>query len=351
MYITPTTFTVADYCAAMLRGEIIVNHEYQRSYGVWPLTARSFLIETILLSYSIPKLSLYQVTDIKSRKTYKEIIDGQQRSSTVLDFYEEKFRLSNLSEVTEANGKTYSELDAEHQQRFLDYPLSVDLFISATPEDIRETFRRINSYTVPLNHEEQRHARYQGAFKWFIYRLSKGHDQNFVNMGVFKERQLVRMADAKLLSEITHALIYGITTTTATHLDKLYRTFDDKFSHQNDVGSRIDQAMNQMIELNEIHKSPLMKPYLIYSLILAITHLKNPVKELTPVYEPPKNYRFRREYVLPNLTALAEALEDPENCAPKFKDFVTASLKTTNEKTRRETIFSWFCKALELQSL
>jgi hypothetical protein len=347
MYITPTTFTVADYCASMKRKDIIVNHDYQRSYGVWPLAARSFLIETILLNYSIPKLSLYQVTDIKSRRTYKEIIDGQQRSSTILDFYEGKFRLSGLSDVTDASNKYYSDLDPEFQQRFLDYSLSVDLFISATPDQIREVFRRINSYTVPLNREEQRHAIYQGDFKWFIYGLSKKHDQNFVNLGVFNERQLLRMADAKLLSDVTHAFLNGITTTTAANLDKLYKEYDGKFSESKEISSRINQSINTILTMSGIHSSPLMKPFMIYSLVLALSHFNKPVPKLSQVYPPPKNYKFKPELVMPNLSLLAAALDDPKTCGAKFKKFVAASLKTTNEKSRREIIFRWVCKALE----
>jgi len=38
--------------------------------------------------------------------------------------------------------------------------------VAATPAEVREVFRRINSYTVPLNSEEQRHATYQGPFKF-----------------------------------------------------------------------------------------------------------------------------------------------------------------------------------------
>jgi hypothetical protein len=60
-----------------------VNRNYQRSDQVWPAIAKSYLIETILLGYPVPKLSLYQVLDLKSRKTSKEIVDGQQRSVTI----------------------------------------------------------------------------------------------------------------------------------------------------------------------------------------------------------------------------------------------------------------------------
>ena len=66
-----STITVADYVAAMQRKEITVNADYQRSPKVWPPAAKSFLIETILLNYPMPKLSLHQITDVKSRTTKK----------------------------------------------------------------------------------------------------------------------------------------------------------------------------------------------------------------------------------------------------------------------------------------
>lgn len=184
MDIQGTRMAIVDYCLALERKEIIVNRDYQRSDEVWPAAARSFLIETILLNYPVPKLSLHQVTDLKARRRYKEIVDGQQRSTAIFDFYTDKMRLSRTLELEEAAGKRYSELGEELQQQFLDYGLTFDLFIDMGPDQVREVFRRMNSFTVPLNYEEQRHARYQGPFKWFIHRLTRDYDKPFEN-GVF----------------------------------------------------------------------------------------------------------------------------------------------------------------------
>ncbi|HVO71966.1 MAG TPA: DUF262 domain-containing protein, partial [Aggregatilineaceae bacterium] len=94
MQVIPSNFTVAEYCEQMLGGKIIVNRDYQRSPKVWPPAARSYLIESILLGFPIPKLSLYQRTDLRSRTTLKEIVDGQQRSTAILAFFEDELRLS-----------------------------------------------------------------------------------------------------------------------------------------------------------------------------------------------------------------------------------------------------------------
>jgi hypothetical protein len=348
MEVTGTPFTLADYCAAMKRNEIKVNHDYQRSSDVWPPAAKSFLIETILLGYPMPKLSLFQKTDVKSRKTIKEIVDGQQRSATILDFFDSKLRLGTRAIPSSAAGKTYSELDEELQHKFLNYALSVDLFINATPEDILEVFRRINSYTVPLNAEEKRHSKYQGEFKWFIYRQSRKYSNAFTEMGVFSERQLNRMQDAKLLSEFCHAVFNGIATTKEADLKKLYEDYDKKFAHISDIEKRVKQVIEYLLDLGDLRRGPLMKPYQTYSLMLAISHFYSHVPTLTSVYKPNKSAKKGLEghHAIANLSKLAAALEDPD-AYRKYSDFVDAGAERTNVAEQRKTRFQWYCRAFD----
>ena len=359
MEVIPAAYSVADYCQQMARKEIQINQEYQRSDRVWPPTARSFLIETMLLGYPIPKLSLYQVTDIKSRTSIKEIVDGQQRSKAIFDYFNDGFRLSRSLELEEIRGKRFSDLDEEYQLRFLDYSIPTNLFVAATSKEIREMFRRINSYTVPLNPEEQRHAIFQGHFKWFIYRLSNRYESTFLNMGVFTEKQIIRMADTKLLTEVCHALVNGIKTTNKKSLDELYRRFDKEFPAESWLEEHIEKAMTRLISLGEIHNGPLMRPYVMYSLILAVAHRESPVETLANVYQSDLPYKFERDVVVANLSRLAEALEDPEEtleglvleglegAESKLKEFVRASSEQTNVASQRETRFRLLCEALE----
>src|SRR5256885_1545687 len=114
-----TNYTAADYCAAMDRNELIVNREYQRSEKVWPDIARSFLIETMLLGFPMPKIYLYSVTDLKNRRTVKEIVDGQQRSMAIKDFFDDKFVLSRKLETEDLAGEKFSELEDDWKKRFI----------------------------------------------------------------------------------------------------------------------------------------------------------------------------------------------------------------------------------------
>jgi hypothetical protein len=337
--------TIADYCTAMARSEIVVNRNYQRSDQVWPPVAKSYLIETILLGYPVPKLSLYQVLDLKSRKTSKEIVDGQQRSVTIFQYNNDEFALSRGLETEDVAGRKYSDLEPEFQSRFLEYSLAVDLFLSATPDEVVEVFRRMNSYTIPLNPEEQRHAVYQGPFKWFIARLARRLEAAFLGMGLFGQKQFVRMADIKLLTEICDALLNGIRTTSRSTLDNLYRSRNEEFPEQHHLGLWIEGAVDTVRNLPAIHGTSLIRPHIFYSLILAVIHIGRVVPALNAVRSRIEPTVINYGVAEVGLTTLASAL-DAEDSSPPLVEFVRACTDRTNVKEQREIRFRWLCDAM-----
>ncbi len=343
-------YTVAEYCKGMKHNEIIVNKDYQRSDKVWPSAARSYLIETILKGFPIPKLYLYQITDVKSRETHKEIVDGQQRSMAIFGFYNDEFRVSKQAENEEIRNRKYSELDKEYQQAFLDYAIDADVFVSATTAEVVEVFRRMNSYTVPLNPEEQRHAEFQGKFKWFINDLADKVEAIFLDTGIFKSKQLVRMADNKLLTELCDSFRNGIRTTNKEILDSLYKKHDSAFAEQEEYYNRLTTAFNLIRKIDGIHETALMKPYMVYSLAQGITHALRPVKKFSKLFKSPKLKSINLDFAISNLTALAQAAEqdEPEG---RFADFIEASNEKTNVRENRIVRFKWFCKALTSEHL
>ncbi|MFA5897657.1 MAG: DUF262 domain-containing protein [Hyphomicrobium sp.] len=347
MNVSLTQLTVADLCDSLKRGDVTVNTDYQRTPRVWPDAARSFLIETILLGYPIPKLYLAQLTDVKTRQTRKEIVDGQQRATAIAEFLAGGFRLSRKSLPDSAAGKAFEELDDELKGRFLAYSLTADLIIGATNEDIREVFRRMNSYTVPLNAEEKRHAEFQGDFKWFIYRMSKRFAQALEDAGVFSEKALARMADAKLLTEYCHAVMFGITTTSAAVLRRLYAENDKDFSNEKQIERLVVTALDELIDLSGIHNSPLMKPHQAYSLLLALAHSKMGIRSLDGDYSFAGTRRPKRQVQLENLAILSEALDDPDDAPRRLRTFLEASEERTNVADQRQTRFKWYCRALD----
>ncbi|WP_460942889.1 DUF262 domain-containing protein [Okibacterium endophyticum] len=332
-----------------------MNRDYQRSDTVWPLVAKSFLIETILLDYPVPKMSLHQKLDIVSRDVHKEIVDGQQRSRAIRDFYEGKLRLSRTTLAAEFAGRTLSELSEEAQAQFLNYGLNFDIFVNARDEEVREVFRRMNSFTVPLNPEETRHATFQGPFKWFVHRISRDYDVAFESAGVFTEKQINRMSDAKLLTEILHTLSKGFATTTKASLTALYRDNNTTFEYEEELDSTLRSGLDAVLFDAEIQGTALMKSYNFYSLVLAHIY----VADLWEI--PGDNFNFpeiesfesgnRQANLLMLDAAVSDAAEaaehgDPEEEDSEFAEFVSAAKDRTNVASQRQRRFEFFVSAL-----
>ena len=351
MQTNQSPMTIADYCAAMDRSEIKSNETYQRSNKVWPPAARSFLIESIILGFPLPKIFLFQQTDLLSKKTVKEIVDGQQRSKTIHDFFHNKLAISKTSEVEAARGKRYDALSDELKGKFLSYQLSIDLFVAATPTEIRQAFRRLNSYTVPLNAEELRHAEYQGAFKWFVYELTRDREELLLKLGVFTEKQVIRMQDEKLFADCIYTMLNGWKTTKAKELTSLYKAYDKEFDVAGNISARIDQALDFLLDLDEIHGTDLMKPHVFHTLLVAVTHYFEPLPSLAQIAETVGDrLPLVRDLCLTNLSALAEALESGEP-DPKFESFRKACAEGTNTGEQRLSRFQWLFKALKPELL
>ena len=347
-----TSLTVANYVEDIARSRILINRDYQRSDEVWPDAARSFLIETVLLKYPIPKFSLRQVTDPRTLVAHSEVVDGQQRSRALRDFLEGRLRLTKTLTSEHLRGRLYTELDEADQEKFLNYQIQIDLYLGASDAQVREIFRRINSYTVPLNPEEQRHAIYQGSFKWFVYELMQRYDEPLAALGVFTKKQLVRMQHGKLLTELVHALENGLTTTTAASLNALYRSHDKEFAASATREQALTFALDNFLSWQDIHGTALVKPYHVYALLLAMIHVSNPQPSLQAAFEVQAATAIPKPGSIANLLRLAAVLEDEAQHleasgeAGRYAGFLAASIAKTNTKEQRRTRFEWYCRAL-----
>jgi hypothetical protein len=93
MKINHAEYTIVELIDMLNRKEIIINKSYQKSAGIWPDTARTYFLDTILEGFPFPKLYFYQSYDRANRKPIKELVDGQQRITAIKDFMENKFQL------------------------------------------------------------------------------------------------------------------------------------------------------------------------------------------------------------------------------------------------------------------
>jgi Protein of unknown function DUF262 len=80
-------------------GEIDLAPDFQRHAGIWNLVRKARLIESLLLRIPLPVF--YVAADANENWS---VVDGLQRMTTINDFVNNKFKLSNLEYLTQLNG-------------------------------------------------------------------------------------------------------------------------------------------------------------------------------------------------------------------------------------------------------
>jgi len=128
---------------ALRRDQYKIDSTYQRAPGVWEKWREQYLIDTILRGFSIPLVFIHK------RDDGKYIVDGQQRLLTIWKFSDDELELSSRFSsdiITDNNGaRVYSELSDDYKSRFDSYPISIAYLEDYNDEEIRSTFKRLQS--------------------------------------------------------------------------------------------------------------------------------------------------------------------------------------------------------------
>ena len=111
------------------RNELDLTPEFQRR-DVWSDKARSFLIDTIIRGKPIPKIYIRSVDNPDTKKIRYEVVDGQQRLTTVLSFLSDGFAIKKIHN-SDFGGKYFSQLMESIQKDILYYEFTCDYLLDA----------------------------------------------------------------------------------------------------------------------------------------------------------------------------------------------------------------------------
>lgn len=192
---------------------------------VWRPEQSSYLIDTILHGLPFPEIYMRSTTTTDGKTTY-EVVDGQQRIRSILDFARGDLILEGDDVAPALIGKTFSDLSDDQKRAFWDYDVVTRELHGATDGDIRDLFRRLNISAVTLNDQELRHARYTGEFIKLMEELS--NDEWWTDMRVVNVRQVRRMEDVEFVSELFIELMAGPQDKKTT-IDDYYEEYEASF--------------------------------------------------------------------------------------------------------------------------
>lgn len=139
-----------------LDGDLVIQPEYQRHYIYGDGKRDVAVIDSLLKGY--PLGLIYFVENGNTASPHLEVLDGQQRITSVGRFVTGKFAI-----VIDGKEQTFSSLPVEQRNKITDATLLVYV-CTGTEAEIKEWFQTINIVGLPLTEQELRNAIYSGPF-------------------------------------------------------------------------------------------------------------------------------------------------------------------------------------------
>ena len=295
--------------------------DFQRN-EVWTQAAQIMLIDTILKGIPIPKIYIKSI--VKNEKTYRIVVDGQQRLTAILKFIRDELPLKKPYQGAYFNMK-YSELPESVHDDFIRYKIDINEIFNPSDEEIRDLYSRVNKYTVQLNKQELRKADFPGDFISLAEKISE--NSFFDTSKIFSVKHRRRTLDVEFIEELLAIKLEGVQDK-KDYLDKVcekYIILDNK----EDIEQKFLGVIEDISQIFDLEKFPICDTRFkqksdFYSLFACVLQLREGKELRIEKLEEVRNeLRVMDEYI------------GPQSDNDEYREYATRCLSDANSIANR----------------
>ncbi len=212
--------------------------DWQREKGLWDNSTKQQLIDSILRGWKLPKFYFVKTSDDPEEF---EVVDGQQRLTTIFAFFDNELPLADKSAKEFGGGKYYKELPQAYTDRFDDFEIEYDIIEDAEESDLKLFFQRLQD-GLPLTSSEKLNSVHSNL-RDFAKSLSK--HRFFTNKAAVHDK---RYAHFDIVAKVAAVELEGIET--GLRYDDLKTVFESHSSFSpNSTGAKRLTAIFDYLDL------------------------------------------------------------------------------------------------------
>ena len=281
--------TIAWFWDLYQRGMLDLDPSYQRR-SVWNQPYKELFVDTVLNGFPAPAIFLYQEISPEGSAKYS-VVDGKQRLSTLFEFAQNRFPVSDNATINSIRGRYFKDLDDDFKKNYWGYQFSVEYLPSSDEKIINTIFDRINRNVAKLTPQELRHAKFDGEFITTVEELNEWMSNILpVNFPVINQRSKKQMKDIEFTSQLVLFLEEGIKSYSQIDLDKSYAERDEIWENKDEISTEFKyniECINKILcsdTENRLAKSRLKNQSDFYSLFVAVVEL-NRNEKMEDIYD------------------------------------------------------------------
>lgn len=228
-----TKWTVKKLYSVFKAKKLELSPPYQRNF-IWSTDDQQILVDSINKLIPIPNFFILE----KGSGKY-EMVDGQQRSRTIINFIDKSFK--------DLEGRFFSE---KHHPHFMEFYFPVTLIHDIEGASIKKFYALVNKTGIHLNKPEVRKA------DFYYTKLLKLVEEistfsKLKSLKLFTDKTLKRMNDKEFISELLVLILDG-------HVDKkglLDEYFEQDISEDvaNELKGKFSNTLDKIYLLNSYY--------------------------------------------------------------------------------------------------